>query len=101
MFVNYLRVIKGTFKGLFLLLLVCLPLTTSAQLKECASLYRNYKDNRIKDPTLAYESAKEFLRRCPNNDPNVKKWINAYERAAYEPEPSAGRRQPRRDQRAV
>jgi uncharacterized caspase-like protein len=88
MFVNYSQVTGGAFKSLLLLLLLCLPLTTYAQLKECASLYKTYRDNRIKDPTLAYESAKEFLRRCPNNDRNVKKWTDAYERGAYEPEPA-------------
>jgi uncharacterized caspase-like protein len=88
MFVNHLHMTKGTFKSLFLLLLFCLPLTTYAQLKECASLYRTYKDNRIKDPTLAYESAQEFLRRCPNTDRDVKKFTNAYEKGTYEPEPA-------------
>lgn len=69
-----------------LLLLLCLPVSTYAQRKECASLYKDYKDNRVTNPSLAYESAKEFLRRCPNTDPNLKKWTDAYEKAAYEPE---------------
>lgn len=55
------------------------------QLKECASLYKTYKDNRTTNPTLAYESAKEFLKRCPNSDPDLKKWTDAYEKDALTP----------------
>jgi hypothetical protein len=72
-----------------LLLLCCLPITAHAQLKECAVLYKEYKDNQTNNPTVAYQSAKEFLKRCPNKDPNVKKFIDALEKAAYEPQPSS------------
>lgn len=66
-------------------LLMLLPAATYAQLKPCASLYKTYKDNRESNPTLAYESAKEFLMRCPNTDRNLKKWMDEYEKGAYEP----------------
>jgi hypothetical protein len=56
-----------------------------AQLKPCASLYKAYKDNRDTNPTLAYESAIEFLKRCPNSDLELKKWTNAYEKDAHQP----------------
>ena len=68
-------------------LLLGLPMGTYAQLKPCASLYKTYKDNQTTNPTLAYESAVEFLKRCPNKDLNVKKFIDAYEKDAYQPPP--------------
>lgn len=68
-------------------LLLWLPASAYGQMKSCAILYQTYKDNRTSNPALAYESAKEFLARCPNKDPNVKKWMNEYEKRALEPEP--------------
>lgn|GEM_PF-5113598 len=85
MFPKYLPVTKGRFMKVFLLLLFCFSAATYAQPKPCASLYKTYKDNRIDNPTLAYESAIEFLKRCPNTDRDLKKWTDAYEKAAYDP----------------
>jgi len=84
MFIQFPFPKKETFVRFLLPLIVCIPLTTYAQLKPCASLYKTYKDNREKNPTLAYESATEFLKRCPNRDPDLKKWTDAYEKAAYD-----------------
>ena len=83
----YLPFAKRVFKSSFLLMLFCLAAPTYAQLKPCASLYKTYKDNQTSNPTLAYESAVEFLKRCPNKDLNVKKFIDAYEKEAYAPSP--------------
>jgi uncharacterized caspase-like protein len=82
---------KAVASRLFLLLFFCLPIPAYAQLKECAVLYKEYKDNKTSNPTFAYQSAKEFLRRCPNRDLEVKKFIDAFEKAAYEPEPQPDR----------
>ncbi len=79
---NYLTIKRIAFVS-------CLYLLSSAsvqaQLKECATLYKEYKDNRTANPSLAYESAKQFLRRCPNTDRDLKKWIDAYEKDAMTP----------------
>jgi hypothetical protein len=87
------------FEFFFLMLLVGSPLVTFAQMKPCAVLYKTYKDNREANPDLAYESATEFLNRCPNTDRELKKWMNAYEKAAKEPPkpeplPPIGRTEP-------
>jgi hypothetical protein len=66
-------------------LLLSVPVITFAQLKPCAVLYKTYKDNRETNPDIAYESATEFLKRCPNTDRDLKKWMNEYEKGAYEP----------------
>lgn len=75
-----------TFFTLFFVLMMCgLPAVTYAQLKPCAGLYKTYKDNREANPDVAYESATEFLKRCPNTDREIKKWMDAYEKGALEP----------------
>ena len=61
-----------------------LPSISYAQ-KPCAVLYKTYKDNREANPDVAYESATEFLKRCPNTDREIKKWMDAYEKGALEP----------------
>jgi Caspase domain len=71
--------------GFISCLLLLLSGSVHAQLKECATLYKEYKDNRTSNPNLAYESAKQFLRRCPNTDRDLKKWIDAYEKDAMAP----------------
>ena len=84
MFVN--STISGRAVMLFFVLLVAgLPVSIYAQLKPCPVLYKTYKDNREANPDLAYESASEFLKRCPNSDRDLKKWMDAYEKSAYEP----------------
>lgn len=65
-------------------LLLGLPIITYAQ-KPCAVLYKIYKDNREANPDVAYEAATEFLKRCPNTDRDLKKWMDAYEKGALEP----------------
>jgi hypothetical protein len=62
---------------LIVLLLFLLPITANAQLKECAVLYKDYKEHQTTNPTLAHESAKEFLKRCPNKVPNGKRFIGS------------------------
>jgi hypothetical protein len=84
----------------WMLLFLGLPISTYAQLKPCAVLYKTYKDNRETNPDVAYESATEFLKRCPNTDRDLKKWMNAYEKGAYEPaspQPEASPEPPRTD----
>jgi hypothetical protein len=68
----------------FLFLFPGLPIITYAQ-KPCAVLYKTYKDNRESNPDVAYESASEFLKRCPNTDRDLKKWMDAYEKGALNP----------------
>src|SRR5687768_10023731 len=75
------------------------PVITYAQVKSCPVLYKTYKDNRETNPDLAYESATEFLKRCPNTDRDLKKWMNEYEKGALEPpskEPQPPAEQPSR-----
>ena len=69
----------------FILLLLGVPTVTYAQLKPCPVLYKTYKDNRETNPDVAFESATEFLKRCPNTDRDLKKWMDAYEKGALEP----------------
>lgn len=83
-----IHIARSAVMGFCLALLTFVPIEAYGQLKECAVLYKTYKDNQTANPTLAYESAKEFLRRCPNTDRNVKKWIDAFEKSAYERPPA-------------
>ncbi len=80
------------------LLLLGLPIRAYSQLKPCAVLYKTYKDQRVTNPDVAYESATEFLKRCPNTDRDLKKWMDAYEKDAYapsSPKPEASPETPR------
>jgi len=82
MLVN-LTIKRRAFMIFSILLFLGLPTVTYAQLKPCAVLYKTYKDNREANPDVAYESATEFLKRCPNTDRDLKKWMDAYEKGAY------------------
>jgi len=99
MLVN-LHVCRRVFMLFITLLLFGLSTGAYAQLKPCAVLYKTYKDNREANPDVAYESATEFLKRCPNTDRELKKWMNAYEKDAYapvSPKPEASPETPRAD----
>lgn len=82
------------------LLSLAFPTAVYAQLKPCPVLYKTYKDNRETNPDVAFESATEFLKRCPNTDRDLKKWMDAYEKGAYatpSPKPEASLEPPRTD----
>jgi hypothetical protein len=75
---------RRVFTLFFVSLFLGLPIIAYAQ-KPCAVLYKTYKDNREANPDAAYEAAVEFLKRCPNTDRDLKKWMDAYEKGALEP----------------
>ncbi len=57
-------------------------MSISAQRNECSALYSLFTGNRTSDPRFAYEKAKEYLRKCPNNDQYgayLIKWTAAFE----------------------
>jgi Caspase domain len=88
MLVYYSRLAKGTLMSIFLLLSFCLPATLYAQTtQECITIYNRFRDNLVKNPAVSYESGKEYLRKCPNDDQYgvyVTKWTAAYERIERE-----------------
>ena len=99
MLVNF-TVYRRVFMFFCTLLLLWLPTRAYSQLKPCAILYKTYKDHRETNPDVAFESATEFLKRCPNTDRDLKKWMNAYEKGAYatsSPKPEASPETPRTD----
>jgi hypothetical protein len=80
---------KRTLMSFFLLVFICMPITIYAQSEECVSLYKRFTDNHTKKPLVAYESAKEYLRKCSNDDQYgvyIKKWTAAYEKIARDNE---------------
>lgn len=76
---------RRVFTFFSIVLLLGVPTFAYAQPKPCAVLYKTYKDKREANPDAAYEAATEFLKRCPNTDRDLKKWMNAYEKGALEP----------------
>ena len=99
MLVNFV-VCRRAFVLCCTLLVLGLPIRAYSQLKPCAVLYKTYKDHRETNPDVAYESATEFLKRCPNTDRDLKKWMDAYEKGAYapsSPKPEASPETPRTD----
>ena len=66
---------------------------TSGALVQCeeeakTALYKKFTDNRTTNPQVAYETAKEYLTKCPAEDQYtayMKKWIVAYEKAIRKP----------------